>query len=74
MSLCKYANLFGQPNQGAHAYRVFGIAAVDLGATVALSLFFKDKLRAFILLMVTSLVVHKACCVHTTLTDAVFSV
>jgi hypothetical protein len=31
---CPYANLFGAPGTGPHAFRIFGIAAVDLFLTI----------------------------------------
>ena len=36
---CPYANALGVPGQGVHAWRVFGIAAFDVLATVVLSFF-----------------------------------
>jgi hypothetical protein len=34
MDLCKYKNFFGKPGEGAHSYRIFNIAIVDLGLTI----------------------------------------
>ena len=34
MNLCKYKNMFGAPNTGAHKYRFLNIAIVDVLATV----------------------------------------
>jgi len=31
-------DIFGQPNQGAHKYRIFGFAAVDILLTILLAL------------------------------------
>lgn len=31
---CKYANFFGAPGTGAHAYRIFNVAIVDLLMTI----------------------------------------
>ena len=40
MRLCKYRNIFGAPRTGAHAYRLLGIAVVDLVATVVVAILF----------------------------------
>ncbi len=37
MSLCKYANIFGAPGTGAHAYRIANTAVVDVVATALLA-------------------------------------
>jgi hypothetical protein len=71
MSLCKYADVFGKPKEGAHATRALGLAVVD-GLTAVLALFFRHKVNAFCVLMVLSVLVHRAFCVHTTITDLVF--
>ena len=31
---CEYRHIFGKEGEGAHSYRVFGIAAVDLVLTI----------------------------------------
>lgn len=33
-SLCKYRNVFGEPGRGAHAWRIGGVAAIDVIFTV----------------------------------------
>jgi hypothetical protein len=35
--LCQYKDLFGKPGEGAHQYRLFNIAVVDVAATVGLA-------------------------------------
>lgn len=35
---CPYANLFGVPDQGVHATRIFGLAFVDIFLTILLSI------------------------------------
>lgn len=34
MDLCKYSNIFGRPGEGAHKYRIGGVAAIDLFLTM----------------------------------------
>jgi hypothetical protein len=33
-NLCKYKNMFGEPGTGAHSYRFFNIAVVDVVLTI----------------------------------------
>lgn len=35
--LCAYKNIFGEPGKGAHSYRIFNIAVVDVVATLILA-------------------------------------
>jgi hypothetical protein len=73
MSLCKYKDIFGKPNEGPHSYKIFNIAVVDTVLTVILgyfiSNFFKVNLIHVLLsLFILSIIVHKMFCVQTTLT------
>lgn len=38
MTLCDYKDIFGAPNTGAHSYRLFNIAIVDVLAVVIVTL------------------------------------
>ena len=79
-----YANIFGEPNRGPHAHRVFGLAAVDLGLTVAAAAGAAAAWRphgssfaaAFIVILVVFLIAglaaHEAFGVRTRLNSAVF--
>ena len=77
MSLCKYANAFGEPGKGAHSYRIFSVAAVDLGLTLIAAhyvakwygLSFAEAATTLILL---GIVAHRVFCVNTTLNVALF--
>jgi hypothetical protein len=78
MDLCKYKDIFGEPRKGAHSYRLFDLAIVDVIATYLLSLYISKHykeysvLKLFIILMVLSVFIHKIFCVETTLTKMVF--
>ena len=39
MSLCKYKDIFGKPNEGPHSYRFLNIAIVDTVLTIILGYF-----------------------------------
>ena len=79
--LCKYANLFGAPGTGAHRFRIFNIAIVDVTLTIigayVVHIFFLKKyiphfwatlLFAFIL----GIIVHRLFCVRTTIDKLLF--
>ena len=73
MSLCKYKDIFGKPNEGVHSYRVFNIAIIDTVLTIILGYFiskyFKIKLLYVLVgLFILGTVIHKIFCVKTTLT------
>ena len=34
---CQYKDLFGRPKEGAHAYRLFDVAVVDVVATIVVA-------------------------------------
>lgn len=35
--LCQFSSVLGEPNKGIHSYRIFGLAAVDLGLSLLLA-------------------------------------
>lgn len=84
MTFCKYQNLFGQPGQGIHQYRLFGkqgttegIALVDSVATVLaaflLAKLFKVKfLLMLILLILLAIIFHQLFCVNTSFNKMLF--
>ena len=73
---CRYKDVFGAPGTGVHAYRIFGMAAVDIACTALAALWVASATRwsawvVFAALLVLSVPVHRAFCVETTLTRAV---
>ena len=78
MSLCRYKDIFGKPNEGPHSYRIFNIAIVDTVLTIILGYFiakfFKLKLLYVLLgLFILATIIHKIFCVETTLTKLLLS-
>ena len=76
MQANRFSEIFGKPNEGIHKYRIFGLASVDLFATVGLavllSYYASDKtiisfFIIFILLMISSIYIHKFFGVNTAL-------
>jgi len=79
-NLCKYKNIFGEPDKGVHKYKLFGFAIVDFIATFVivwiLYMIFKSgdfNLGTYIFLcilaVIISIPIHKMFCVDTKLTN-----
>lgn len=78
MSLCQYKNIFGEPNKGAHSYRIFNIAIIDVILTVLvayiISLLFKISfIKTSIVLFSLGIILHKLFCVNTTINKLIFN-
>ena len=78
MGLCKYKDIFGKVGTGVHSLRFFNIAVVDTLLTLLLAhiinLYLKSNLLLiFFVLLVASIIIHRAFCVETTLTKMFFS-
>lgn len=75
--MCKISEIFGKPNEGFHAQRIFGVAAVDLllTALVALVISFYSRfsfLVVFVALMFLGVVAHWIFGVDTALNKKLF--
>ena len=76
-NLCKYKNMFGEPSTGAHSYRFFNIAVVDVVLTIlaAFLLSWMTKISFFycaIALFILGIIAHRAFCVRTTVDKLLF--
>jgi hypothetical protein len=63
------SNIFGEPNTGIHSYRIFGVAAVDLGMTILgaylLSKYFhKPFINVLVILLLVAIAVHYLFTLH----------
>jgi hypothetical protein len=75
--LCPYKYIFGKPGEGVHSYRLFGIAIVDVIATIIGALLFAwvfkwniwMTLGGFFLL---GIIVHRLFCVRTAIDKFIF--
>jgi hypothetical protein len=77
MGLCVYKNMFGEPNKGVHSIRVAGLAAVDVGMTVAAAAaiayaFKRDFAITTVALFVLAIILHRLFCVDTVINRAIF--
>ena len=75
---CQYKDLFGRPKEGAHAYRLFDVAVVDVVATIVVAfiiarvfgfVFWKSLVALFLL----GIISHRVFCVETTVDKLIFS-
>jgi len=79
MSLCKYKDIFGKVGEGGHSLRFFNIAVVDTVLTFVAAYIINYYLKTdsllliFLILIILSILIHKAFCVETTLTKMFFS-
>jgi hypothetical protein len=77
MNLCKYKNIFGDVNTGAHSYRVFDFAIVDIigtiiGAYIIYRLTGYNFNKILISLFILGIILHKIFCVKTKLNSLIF--
>ena len=77
MSLCKYKDIFGKPSEGAHQYRLFDFAIVDVIMTIIgaliISKIFKIKFyKTLIALFLIGIISHRLFCVRTTVDKLLF--
>ncbi len=76
---CKYSEIFGKVGEGAHSYRVFNIAIVDVIFTVigayVIHLFLPQYPFIHILvgLFALGIALHRLFCVRTTVDKALFT-
>lgn len=67
LGLCRYKDIFGRPGEGAHAYRIFDIAVVDVARIFGVA-FWKSLVGLFLV----GILSHRAFCVRTTVDKLVF--
>jgi uncharacterized membrane protein len=77
LDLCEYTDIFGRPKEGAHAYRFFDIAVVDVTATVLLAFVISRAFgisfwKSLVALFIIGIIAHRAFCVRTTVDKWVF--
>jgi len=76
--LCKYKNIFGEVGKGAHSYRIFNIAVVDVLLTVLLAIIIHQFVPKYkfiwilISLFILGIILHRIFCVRTTIDKLLF--
>ena len=78
IDLCQYKDIFARPREGAHAYRVFDIAVVDVAATVIVAFIISRAFtlsfwKSLIALFIVGIISHRAFCVRTTVDKWIFT-
>jgi len=77
LNLCKYKDIFGKPKQGAHSYRIFNIAIVDVLLTI-LAAYILSILTGYniiyttIFMFILGIISHRIFCVRTTIDKLLF--
>ena len=74
---CPFKDIFGKPREGAHAYRVFDLAAVDvvftiLGGLALAHAFGWSPIVGVVALFALGIVAHRAFCVKTKVDTLLF--
>ncbi len=74
MNLCKYKDIFGEPNKGVHQYRVLNIAIIDVLSTILLSYLISQYanvsfIKTLIILLIIAEFMHLLFCVDTPITQ-----
>lgn len=77
MDLCRYKNMFGAVGTGAHSYRIFNVAIVDVILTVLvaylISWYFRlPLLWTLVAFFLFGIIAHRAFCVRTTVDKLLF--
>ncbi len=75
----RYRDIFGKPNEGAHSYRLFGLAIVDVLLT-ALGIMLISRyttmsvLNITIITIISVILIHRLFCVNTAVNKLIFGV
>ena len=74
---CPYRYIFGRPGEGVHSYRLFGLAVVDVIATIvgALLAAWTFRWNIWITLVgffLAGIIAHRLFCVRTTVDKILF--
>ena len=77
IDLCKYKDVFGRPREGAHAYRIFDIAVVDVVSTIVVAFIIARVFgfvfwKSLVVLFILGIILHRMFCVRTTVDKLVF--
>ncbi len=72
MSLCKYRDVFGKPNEGIHSYRFLGLAIFDvIGMIIIIVILSNYMPYAYIIVPLLTIIIHKVFCVDTAFNKAI---
>ena len=76
---CEYKNIFGEERKGAHSYRLFNIAIVDVIMTIISAYLIHyfifpniHFLKILLILFLLGIILHRLFCVRTTIDKLLF--
>lgn len=74
---CKYKDIFGKPNTGAHSYRFLGFAIIDVLMTILAVLIFTYFTKypfwpSLAIFFLFGIFIHRLFCVQTTADKLIF--
>lgn len=74
-----YSEIFGKPNEGAHSYRFFNLAIVDviltiIGSFIIAKLFNLNFLLVLLFIFILGIIFHRLFCVNTTINKLIFGI
>jgi hypothetical protein len=77
LGLCKYKDVFGAAEEGVHAVRLFGMAAIDLVLTVLLGMYIAwhfhiNFVYVMLALFCVAILAHRLFCVNTAINKLLF--
>ena len=77
IDLCRYKDIFGRPREGAHSYRIFDIAVVDVTATIVVAFIIARSFgvvfwKSLVVMFLIGIISHRMFCVQTTVDRLVF--
>lgn len=69
LSLCKYKNLFGKPEEGIRKYRIFNIAIMDTAVVIIIAILFSyftgyNIWITLVVLFISGIIAHRLFCVR----------
>lgn len=75
--LCKYSDIFGEPNKGLHSIRIMDIAIVDVILTIGLAYLISNLIPynfyyILLALFIIGIILHRLFCVRTTIDKILF--
>jgi hypothetical protein len=72
ISLCKYKDIFGKPNEGVHSTRIFGLAFWDLFGMIIIIVILSNYIYyAWAIIPLLTIIIHKVFCVDTAFNKAI---
>lgn len=77
MNFCKHKEIFGKEKTGAHSYRFFDVAVVDVLLTFIfaylIAIFSGNNFyKVFVILFLLGIILHRIFCVRTTIDKLLF--